>query len=696
MAKSRDQYRVAVDTGGTFTDMAFFNDQTGELTVAKVPSTPDDPSKAILSGLQRLLQEGVSPENVAFFSHGTTVGTNALLEEKGVRTGLLVTEGFAGIYPVGEQARPYGPPVFDVLYEKPRPFVRRWMTEEIAERVGHDGTIIKPLDQRQAFEAIQALNAKGIESIAVCLLFSFLNSRHEETLKELIQKEIPGCAISLSSEVLPQIREYYRLSTTVINAYIQPILKRYIENLHHKLCAAGLSTKQLYIMQSNGGVTTFNTAAQRSATTVLSGPAGGVIASIGISAKAGFSDIIAFDMGGTSCDVSLVKDSSPSMQFRGKINGRDIALPMIDIHTVSAGGGTIARLDPALGVLEVGPDSAGAVPGPVCYDLGGENITITDADLVIGFLNPGSLLGGQMSLNRERALRVMKEKIATPLGLSPEEAADGIIRIINVKMEEAIKAVSTMRGYDLRDFTLIAFGGAGPVHAGKVAQDLGIPRVLIPPYPGITSAMGLLMADVKHDYIRSRLGLLEEVDFDQAQSVFNGLEASAKADLTEEGFSADGIRLERFLDLRYEGQGYELTIPIPAAAVTRELLSSVRREFDAAHKRQFGHEAPEQRVEIVSYRLVGFGFVPRIDFTACPADPNLSTPIPSGSRKVYSGVEQGFCSWPVYKREELAPGTALKGPAILEQMDSTTVIYPDQTMRVDSYKNIIVENTARS
>jgi len=685
------RYRIAVDTGGTFTDLAFFNDQTGELTVAKVPSTPDDPSKAILSGFQRLFQRGVAPEDVVFFSHGTTVGTNALLEEKGVRTGLLVTEGFAGIYPVGEQARPYGPPVFDVLFEKPRPFVRRWMTEEVPERIAHDGTIITALDESKALEAVRTLKEKRVQSIAVCFLFSFLEPRHEQKIKELITREIPDCAISLSSDVLPQIREYYRLSTTVINAYIQPILKRYIDNLHKKLCAAGVSTKQLYIMQSNGGVTTFHTAAHRSATTVLSGPAGGVIASIGISEKAGFRDIIAFDMGGTSCDVSLVKGSTPSMQFRGKINNRDIALPMIDIHTVSAGGGTIARLDPALGVLEVGPDSAGAVPGPVCYDLGGQNITVTDADLLVGFLNPGSLLGGGMRLNKERALRVMSEKIAAPLGLSPEEAADGIIRIINVKMEEAIKAVSTMRGFDLRDFTLVAFGGAGPVHAGRVARDLGIPRVLIPQYPGITSAMGLLMTDVKHDYVRSRLGRLEEIAADQAQLVFDSLVASAKADLAEEGFSEDVIRLERFLDLRYEGQGYELTIQIPMMPLTADSFSSIRKEFDKAHRQQFGHEAPEQRVEIVSYRLVGYGLVPKVNLVANSTRSQQNSLRPSCYRKIYSGAEKKFYNCPVFEREALTPGTTLEGPGIFEQMDSTTVIYPGQTMAVDPYKNIIIE-----
>ncbi len=696
VAKLNGKYRVTVDTGGTFTDLAFFNEQTGELKVAKVPSTPDDPSRAILSGLQFLLNEGVPPENVVFFSHGTTVGTNALLEEKGARTGLLVTEGFGGIYQVGEQARPYGPPVFDVLYSRPRPLVRRWMTEEILERIGADGKVIEPLNVSKALKTVRSLKAKRVESIAVCFLFSFLQPQHEEIVKEIIQREMPECAVSCSSDVLPQVREYYRLSTTVINAYIQPILKRYIENLYQKLQASGLITKQLYIMQSNGGVTTFQTAARRSATTVLSGPAGGVIAGLGLADKAGFRDIITFDMGGTSCDVSLVKDGTPSLQFRGNINDRDIALPMIDIHTVSAGGGTIARLDSSLGVLEVGPDSAGAVPGPVCYDQQGQEITVTDADLIVGFLNPDAFLGGRMKLNRERALLAMRATIADPLGLSPEEAADGIIRIINVKMEEAIKGVSTLRGYDLRDFTLVAFGGAGPVHAGKLAQDLGIPRVIVPLYPGITSAMGLLMADVKHDYVRSKLGLLRDINPTEANATFYALETSARRDLAAEGFSEDIIRLERFLDLRYAGQGYEVTIPVPSFPLEKEILPRVRYEFDTTHKRLFGHQALEKPVEIVSYRLVGYGLVPQVELaTYAPEGRDVSS-AQKGNREVYFGRDVGIYACPVYVRDRLEPGIVLKGPAIVEQMDSTTVIYPEQMAQVDCYKNIIIENGLRS
>lgn len=686
---------MTVDTGGTFTDLAFFNERTGELKVTKVPSTPDDPSRAIVSGLQCLLDAGVPPNGVVFFSHGTTVGTNALLQEKGARTGLLVTEGFRGIYPVGEQARPYGPPVFDVLYEKSRPLVRGWMTEEIPERIGADGAIIKPLDYAKAVQAVQDLKAKGVESIAVCFLFSFLQSDHEETVKKIIRKELPDCAISCSSDVLPQIREYYRLSTTVINAYIQPILKSYIERLYRKLRAVGLTTNQLYIMQSNGGVTTFETAAKRSAATVLSGPAGGVIAAIGLADRAQVRDIITFDMGGTSCDVSLVKEGAPSIQFRTKINDRDIALPTIDIHTVSAGGGTIARLDASFGVLEVGPDSAGAVPGPVCYDQGGEQVTITDADVVVGFLNPDSFLGGNMKLTRKKALTAIKAKIADPLRLTPEEAADGIIRIINVKMEEAIKAVSTLRGYDLRDFTLVAFGGAGPVHAGKLAQDLAIPRVIVPLYPGITSAMGLLMADVKHDYVRSRLQLFDEIRPDEVNSIFHALESSARGDLRKEGFSDDKIRLERQLDLRYVGQGYELTVPVLSLPLERETLPVIRQQFDATHKRLFGHEAPGEPIEVVNYRLVGFGLVPPVRFaTYSTAGTDLASP--ANYRDVFFGASIGYHSCPAYAREHLRPGNILTGPAIVDQMDSTTVIYPRQTARVDCYNNITIENAIGS
>ena len=382
------RYRVTVDTGGTFSDFVYLNEASGEVTITKVASTPDDPSRAILQGIEALIERGVKANDIGFFCHGTTVGTNALLEGKGVKTGLLVTEGFRGIYPVAEQCRPYGPAIFDVMYDKPAMLVPQSLTGEVAERVDFRGKVLRELDEGALRATLRGLKPQDIESIAVCLLFSFLHAKHEERVRAIVAEEMPGCSISLSSEILPLIREYYRLSTTVINAYLQPILARYIAQLDRRLNQVGIPTRQKYVMQSNGGMATFSSAAERAVTTVLSGPAGGVTAGAYACRMTGHKNIITFDMGGTSCDVALIKDGEPSIASRGKIDGRDLAVPMMDINTVSAGGGTIARVD-RLGVLEVGPESAGAMPGPACYSRGGERPTITDCNLTLGTLERG-------------------------------------------------------------------------------------------------------------------------------------------------------------------------------------------------------------------------------------------------------------------------------------------------------------------
>ncbi len=497
------RYRVTVDTGGTFSDFVYLNEETGEVSISKVPSTPDDPSRAILHGIEMLLAKGVNADDISYFCHGTTVGTNALLEGKGVPTGLLVTEGFRAIYPVGEQARPYGPAIFDVMFDKPSLLVSPSATGEVKERVDFRGTVLRELDEAALRQTLRGLKDQNVKSIAVCLLFSFLHPQHEQRVAEIIREEMPGCAISLSSEILPQIREYYRLSTTVINAYLQPILAHYIAQLEQRLTGAGIHTKQKYIMQSNGGMSTFDAAAQKAVTTVLSGPAGGVTAGAYACRMTGMQNIITFDMGGTSCDVALIKDGEPALSSRGKVEGRDIAVPMMDINTVSAGGGTISKVD-RFGALEVGPESAGAVPGPACYSRGGTVPAITDCNVVLGYLSEDNFLGGKMRLDSEAARKAV-ESVAKPLKMSMEDTAEGIIRIIDVKMAEAIKAISTMRGHDLRDFMLLAFGGAGPVHACRIARDLGMAGVIVPLYPGVYSAIGLVMSDVKHDYIQSRM-----------------------------------------------------------------------------------------------------------------------------------------------------------------------------------------------
>src|SRR5215472_10797399 len=432
------RYRVTVDTGGTFSDFVHLNEETREVTISKVPSTPDDPSRAILAGIELLLAKGVAAADIGFFCHGTTVGTNALLEGKGVKTGLLVTEGFRGVYPVGEQARPYGAAIFDVMYDKPALLVPQSLTGEVKERVDYQGQVLRELDEAALRETLRALAAQKIESIAVCLLFSFLHPRHELRVGEIVREELPGCSVSLSCEVVPQIREYHRLSTTVINAYLQPILARYIANLDRRLADIGIGTRQKYIMQSNGGMATFAAAARKAVTTVLSGPAGGVTAGAYACRMTGLQNIITFDMGGTSCDVALIRAGEPAVASRGKIEGRDLAVPMMDINTVSAGGGTIAQVD-RFGVLQVGPHSAGAMPGPACYGRGGEMPTITDCNLVMGHLSEDNFLGGQMHLDLAAARRAVTSHVAQPLGIDPIAAAEGIVCVIEVKMEEAIK-----------------------------------------------------------------------------------------------------------------------------------------------------------------------------------------------------------------------------------------------------------------
>jgi N-methylhydantoinase A len=680
-------YRVTVDTGGTFSDFVYLNEETGELTIAKLPSTPDDPSRAIAAGLETLLGQGVQASDIVYFCHGTTVGTNALLEAKGVKTGLLITEGFRGIYPVGEQARPYGAAIFDVLYDKPAQLVPPSLTGEVKERVDFRGEVLRALDESALRETVRELAAQDIESIAVCLLFSFLHPGHEARVRELILEELPDCSVSLSCEVLPQIREYYRLSTTVINAYIQPILARYIQQLDRRLGTAGIATRQKYVMQSNGGMATFEAAARRAVTTVLSGPAGGATACAVAAHTMGIGNVITFDMGGTSCDVALIRDGEPLISSRGKIEGRDLAVPMLDINTVSAGGGTIAEVD-RFGTLRVGPRSAGALPGPAAYGRGGEAPTITDCNLVLGYLGEDNFLGGSVRLDAGKARTALDSRVARPLGLGLVQAAEGIIRIIDVKMEEAIKAISTMRGHDLRDFMLLAFGGAGPLHAGRIARDLGMAGVIVPLYPGVFSAIGLLMADVRHDYLRSKLTLLHEAQPEEMNEMFGRLAAQATAQLDRDGFPPDRVRIERALDMRYAGQGYEIVLPCPARPLVAGDLQKLRVAFDARHKAMFGHMAPQEPIEIVSYRVRGIGLVPQVEMAKFKPAGGRPDDARHGHRRMRFDGSELDC--PVYQRERLDVGLTLAGPAILEQLDSTTVICPGQVARVDEWKNLIV------
>lgn len=679
------QYRVTVDTGGTFSDFVYVNEETDEVSIAKIPSTPDDPSRAILAGVQLLIDKGVMPDDITYFCHGTTVGTNALLEGKGVKTGLLVTKGFRGVYEVQEQSRPHGGVIFDILYDRPSLLVPASLTAEVPERVSFEGKVLEELDETALRAALQPLKRAEVTSVAVSLLFSFLHPKHEQRVREIVLEEMPGVEVSLSSEVVPQIREYYRLSTTVINAYLQPILARYIANLEGRLTGAGVKTRQKYIMQSNGGMSTFAATAKKAVATVLSGPAGGITASVQACRTTGLQNLITFDMGGTSCDVALIKDGEPSVSHRGKIDGRDIALPMIDINTVSAGGGTLARVD-RFGALEVGPQSAGAVPGPACYGRGGTQPTITDCNLVLGYLGEDNFLGGKMKLDRKAAWAAV-ESVAKPLGMDVQDAAEGIVRIINVKMQEAVKAISTMRGHDLRDFHLLAFGGAGPLHSGRIAADLNMAGVIVPLFPGVYSAMGLVMSDVKHDYVRSRMTKVASVDEAFVDAQFADLVAHAREELKAEGFADSAIEIERSLDMRYAGQGYEISVPLPDK-LTAGALATLRKQFDELHRSQFGHTAPHEPVEIVSYRLRGIGRVPPVKLPEFKPQ-GLKTPDAIREHRDMR-FDGKTLSCPVYQREKLDIGATFTGPCVIDQLDCTTVVFPGQSVLIDNHKNMII------
>lgn len=681
-------FRLGIDTGGTFSDFCLLNQETGELITTKVPSTPRDPSQSVIDGLLRLFDGDLKPGQIVSFSYGTTVGTNALLEGKVEKTGILVTEGFRGINDIYEGAATAWNK-YDPYCVRPKSLVPARLCQEVEERVDFRGEAVKPVNSIQATGAIEKLLEQDVKSFAVCFLFSFLNPGHEREVEILIKKVLPDCHVSLSSEVLPQIREYFRLSTTVVNAMIGPLLNNFLSRLAREINEMGIKTKQLYIMQCNGGVRPFQSSSVVSVPMVLSGPAAGLIAASHIANVAGYKNVISLDMGGTSCDIGLIEGGNPLQINRGAIGKFDISIPMMDINTISAGGGTIASVD-KVGLLKVGPTSAGADPGPVCYGMGGREPTITDANLALGFINPDYFLGGQMKLDKQRAEKAIQEKIAHPLKLELREAAHGIIEIINVSMEQGIRALTTERGYDVRDFILLAFGGAGGLHAGRLAAALGIPRVLIPPVSGVTSALGLLLADVRHDYMRSGLALLSQVDIKYMNERFAELRERGDRELTEEGFKAVEILHSYYLDLRYSGQGYEITVPVLKGHLREEDKTIIEKSFHNMHERQFGHKAEDQPIEIVNYRV---GSIVKVAKPAIKSYPDASLPVGNalkGRRKIYLGKGEGEVEFKIFNRDLLYPGHAVDGPAIIEQKDSTTAVFPGQKAEIDKFLNIII------
>jgi N-methylhydantoinase A len=694
MITGRPCYRLGVDVGGTHTDLVLLDEATGTLMIEKVSSTPKNPALGVLAGVARFLARGIKPQDIEFFAHGTTITTNALLEMRGARVGLLITQGFRAVQEIQTQARDGN--LFDYFYEKPPPIAPQSLTREIPERCDYQGNVLVAIDHEAVRRAARELKAAGVDSIAVCYLFSFANPAHEVETRDIIREEHPDAHVSLSSEVLPRLREWPRLSTTLINAYLEPVMVRYIDHLNQGLDAAGLSTQQRFLMQSNGGVMPFSAAIAggRTVHTLLSGPAAGAQASAYLAAHDAGRGLVTLDMGGTSADIAFIERGAALEVTEGVIARRQIDVPALDMTTISAGGGSIAWVDG--GFLNVGPHSAGADPGPACYGRGGTRPTVTDADIVCGLLNPDYFLGGAQRLDVAAAIAAVKAHVADPLRMSVREAAAGIRRIVDMRMADEIRVFAAKRGVDLTAFTLLPFGGAGAVHAAAVADELGMRRILVPPMPGAFSALGLLCTDVVHDYIRSELTSLDAVAAEHAEAIFGALEAKAREDIVAEGLDPLAAAFARELDLRYTGQGYELRTPLDglfAGALTPDSLAAARARFDQRHAQLHGHAARERPVEVVSYRLRLRVAVPKYEprEEAAPATPRVAEP--KGRRTIHVDGASA-CEAALYERDGLAVGAVVEGPAIVEQFDATTVIPPGWRGRVDRRRNLVVDKDA--
>lgn len=674
--------RLAVDTGGTFTDIVLMDEETGTVWTDKVPSTPTDPGQACITGTLRILEQaGAKPQDLALYLHGTTVATNALLEYKGSRIALITTKGFGDILDIARQIRPK---LYDFYQRKPTPLVRREDRYELTERVLFDSTVLTPVNESEIEAIARDIKAKGIEAIAVCLLHSYANPVHEELVADVLRRVYPEAFVTCSARVLPEYREYERMSTVCVNAYVMPAVGRYMARLSQRLRETGISSN-LYVMQSNGGVISADMAREQSARTITSGPAGGVQAGVRIAEQTGLQNLITLDMGGTSTDISLIEGGTAHYTTETEIAGHPIKLPMIDITTLGAGGGSIAWIDSG-GALRVGPESAGAVPGPACYMLGGTRPTVTDANIVLGKLNPERILGGEMSVSRELAVKAIEEQIAEPLGISVEEAAQGILKVVNANMARGIRVVSVQQGYDPREFALVTFGGASSMHAGDLAQEMGIKTVVIPNHAGILSAMGMLTANVRHDYVRTMVVRDDSVDCHKISELYRELIKQGTAELKEENFPKARMRFTRTIDLRYEGQAYELSSTLEDGELTEESLKRAIQAFHETHMRAYGYRCDGQHVEAVNFRVIALGLLPPLkakDAVLSGRGVKLL-----GSRNVYFGGQ--WTEVPVYDRLALKEGECIMGPAVIEQHDTTTFLKPGHRLELDAFANMMI------
>ena len=676
--------RVGIDVGGTFTDTLVADPDGGALVRAKVPSTPNDPSVGILTGLAEGLQVcGSVMGDVAYFAHGTTVATNALLERRGASVGLITTEGFRDLLEIGRQARP---DLYDLQVDKVEPLVPRNLRLQVPERIYYDGRVVTPVDMEQLDEAIRRLAGWEVEAVAVCFLHSYVNPVHEERVLARLREALPDAYLSISSQVNPEFREVERLTTTVVNAYVGPVINRYVGNLKRQLSERGVGASP-YVSQSNGGLISLDEAMHRPVRILLSGPSAGVMGAARVGEEAGRRNLITFDMGGTSADVSLVQDGVPRTAAEREVAGYRLRSAMVDIHTVGAGGGSIAWQDVG-GLLKVGPQSAGADPGPACYGKGGNEPTVTDAHVVLGSLNSEHLLGGSMPIEAQRSRDAIAE-LGGRLGLSPRDTASGVVSVVVANMVRAIRLVSVQRGHDPRDYTLVSFGGAGPLHSGWIARELHIPCVLVPSSPGLLCAFGLLVSDIRSDLAHTRLVEMERAGPDTVEDTFAVLQHDGDAWLDREGIPPERRAFNRSVDMRYRGQNYELTIEAPSDMTGPGSMEELARRFHAAHERSYGYAASEEPVQMVTFRVEAVGEVPRVPVQAAPLGPGDPGTAVVGGRTVHLDGRDWDC--PIYEREGLEPGNRVPGPAVIEQMDTTTLVLPDQRARVDAYRNLIID-----
>jgi N-methylhydantoinase A len=680
------RYRIGIDIGGTFTDFSVLEEESGEFINSKVLSTPADLTEGVMNALDEFFGNGRRPEDASFLFHATTIATNALLERKGARTWLCITEGFTGVYETPELGEIRSGSYDYLTYPKPPMLVRQRETIQIPERIDFRGTVLRPLDEAETRRRLAGLKESGVESLAVCLLFSFMNPAHEQRVRDLAREIVPGAEVYLSSETLPQIREYPRLTTTVVNAYVAPVVNRYIHRLEQALRSRRI-TRPLYIMQSNGGSLTGGALRGIPVRMIESGPAAGVLGAAYIGRMTNQLKVISFDMGGTTAKVGIVEGGEPRVVPRFQAGEWLISTPSLDLVEIGAGGGSIAWIDKS-GLLKVGPQSAGADPGPACYPRGGSLPTVTDADVTLGWLNPEFFVGGKFSLDAEEAANAIFTHVAAPLNLETVQAADGIIKIVNSQMVEALRLVTVSRGEDPRDYVLVAFGGAGPVHAALLAQELKIPRVLVPASPGVHSAMGLLVSDLKLDGIQTHFADLESLNVGEVQRRFEAMEAAARREFESQGVPPASILHERAIDLRYSIQKYELPVPVARAALNDDAKGGWRKTFDEIHEKHFGSRAEDQKVELVNYRLTTKVLLPKpLAVESAAASENSDGAI-KARRKAYF---DGWRDCPIYDRDKLLAGNHIGGPAIIEQMDSTTVVHSGQEARIDRFGNIIIE-----